>query len=33
VAFSPRDPRGPARRDVVVRRQEAEELRPDRPGR
>ncbi len=28
VAFSPRDPRGPARRDVVVRRQEAEELRP-----
>jgi hypothetical protein len=33
VAFSPRDPRGPARRDVVVRRQEAEELRPGRPGR
>ena len=26
VAFSPRDPRGPARRDVVVRRQEAEAL-------
>jgi hypothetical protein len=26
VAFSPRDPRDPARRDVVVRRQEAEEL-------
>jgi transposase-like protein len=28
VAFSPRDPRDPARRDVVVRRQEAEELQP-----
>jgi transposase-like protein len=27
VAFSPRDPRDPARRDVVVRGQEAEELR------
>ena len=33
VAFSPRYPRDPARRDVVVRRQEAEELRPVRPGR
>ena len=33
VAFSPRDPRSPARRDVVVRRREAEELRPRRPGR
>ncbi len=33
VAFSPRDPRGPTRRDVVLRRQEAEELRPRRPGR
>ncbi|WP_422924678.1 helix-turn-helix domain-containing protein [Singulisphaera sp. PoT] len=28
VAFSPRDPRGPARREVGVRGQEAEELRP-----
>jgi LacI family transcriptional regulator len=26
VAFSPSDPRGPVRRDVVVRRQEAKEL-------
>jgi LacI family transcriptional regulator len=33
VAFSPADPRGPARREVVVRLQEAEELRPARPGR
>jgi transposase-like protein len=33
VAFSPRDPRDSARRDVVVRGQEAEELRPTRPGR
>ena len=33
VAFSPSDPRGPVRRDVVVRRQEAEELRPAQPGR
>ena len=33
VAFSPSDPRGPTRRDVVVRRQEAEELRSYRPGR
>jgi transposase-like protein len=33
VAFSPSDPRGPVRREVVVRRQGAEELRPDRPGR
>ena len=33
VAFSPSDPRGPARRGLVVRRQEAEELRPRRPGR
>jgi hypothetical protein len=33
VAFSPRDPRGPARREVVVRRQEAGPLRPRRPGR
>jgi hypothetical protein len=33
VAFSPRDPRDPTRRDVVVRRQEAEELRPRRPDR
>jgi hypothetical protein len=33
VAFSPSDPRGPARRGLVVRRQEAEELRPGRPGR
>jgi transposase-like protein len=28
VDFSPRDPRDPARRNVVVRGQEAEELRP-----
>ena len=28
VAFSPSDPRGPVRREVVVRRQEAGELRP-----
>jgi LacI family transcriptional regulator len=28
VAFSPRDPRDPARRDGVVRGQEAEELQP-----
>ena len=33
VAFSPSDPRGPVRREVVLRRQEAEELRPRRPGR
>jgi transposase-like protein len=33
VAFSPSDPRGPVRREVVVRRQEAKELRPHRPGR
>ena len=33
VAFSPSDVRGPVRRDVVVRGQEAEELRPPRPGR
>ncbi|MEJ7639449.1 MAG: hypothetical protein WKF75_16105, partial [Singulisphaera sp.] len=33
VAFSPRDPRDPTRRDVVLRRQEGEELRPRRPGR
>ncbi len=33
VAFSPRDPRDPTRRDVVLRRQEAEGLRPRRPGR
>jgi transposase-like protein len=33
VAFSPRDPRSPARREVVVRRQEAGALRPRRPGR
>jgi LacI family transcriptional regulator len=33
VAFSPSDPRGPVRRDVGVRRQEAEELRPGRPRR
>jgi hypothetical protein len=33
VAFSPRDPRGPARREVVVRRQEAGPLRPRRPDR
>jgi hypothetical protein len=33
VAFSPSDPRGPARRDVGVRRQEAEELQSHRPRR
>ncbi len=33
VAFSPSDPRGPARREVVVRRQEGKEPRPRRPGR
>jgi transposase-like protein len=33
VAFSPPDPRGPARREACLRRHEAEELRPDRPGR
>jgi hypothetical protein len=33
VAFSPSDPRGPTRRDVVVRRQEAKELRPRQLGR
>ena len=33
VAFSPEDPRGPVRREVVVRRQEAGALRPRRPGR
>lgn len=33
VAFSPRDPRSPARREVVVRRQEAAQLRPGRSGR
>jgi transposase-like protein len=33
VAFSPSDPRGPVRRDVGVRGQEAKELRPGRPGR
>ena len=33
VAFSPADPRGPVRRDVVVRGQEAKELRPPQPGR
>jgi transposase-like protein len=33
VAFSPSDPRGPARRDVGLRRQEAEELRSRRPRR
>jgi transposase-like protein len=32
VAFSPSDPRGPVRREVGLRRQEAEELRSDRPG-
>jgi hypothetical protein len=31
VAFSPTDPRGPVRREVGVRGQEAEELRPARP--
>ena len=33
VAFSPSDARGPARRGLVVRGEEAEELRPHRPGR
>ena len=33
VGLSPSDPRGPVRREVVVRGQEGEELRPDRPGR
>ena len=33
VAFSPSDPRGPVRRDVGVRGQEAEELRSLRPRR
>ena len=33
VAFSPSDPRGPVRREVVVRLQEAGALRPGRPGR
>ena len=33
VAFSPSDARGPGRRGLVVRRSEAEELRPHRPGR
>lgn len=33
VASSPRDPRGPARREVVVRRQEAGPPRSRRPGR
>ena len=33
VAFSPSDVRGPARREVVLRGQEGEELRPRRPGR
>jgi hypothetical protein len=33
VAFSPRDPRGPTRREVVVRRQEAGPLRPHRSRR
>ncbi len=33
VAISPPDDRGPARREVVVRRQEAGELRPRRPHR
>ncbi len=32
VAFSPRDPGGPTRREVVVRRQGAGALRPDRSG-
>src|SRR5215211_789007 len=31
VAFSPSDPGGPTRREVVVRRQEGEALRPRRP--
>jgi transposase-like protein len=33
VAFSPCDPRGPVRRDVVVRGQEAKELRSPQPRR
>jgi hypothetical protein len=33
VAFSPKDPRGPVRREVVLRRQEGEALRPRRPRR
>jgi transposase-like protein len=33
VALSPPDARGPVRREVGLRRQEAEELRRDRPGR
>jgi hypothetical protein len=33
VAFSPGDARGPVRREVVVRDQEGEALRPRRPGR
>jgi hypothetical protein len=33
VAFSPRGPRDPVRRDVVVRRRGAGALRPRRPGR
>jgi transposase-like protein len=33
VAFSPSDPRGPVRREARLCRQEAEELRPDQPGR
>jgi transposase-like protein len=33
VAFSPSDPRDPVRREVGLRGQEAEELRPHRPGR
>jgi LacI family transcriptional regulator len=33
VAFSPSDVRGATRRGLVVRREEAEELRPHRPGR
>jgi hypothetical protein len=33
VAFSPYDPRGPVRRDGVVRGQAAGELRPPQPGR
>ena len=33
VAFSPSNPRGSVRREVVLRGQEAKELRPHRPGR
>ena len=33
VAFSPQDPRGPVRREMGVRRQEGEALRPDHRGR